>query len=104
MQNTQPSFDTITEAFEWLQSKGFTYNFNLDNDCIRYNNGTQAMSPEDFNIEYFFRFEGDTDPGDENIVYGINSETYGIKGIILNAFGMYADTVSDEMLKKLSVH
>jgi len=103
-QNAQPSFDTMTEALQWLQSEGFTHDFNLDDDCIRFNNGAQAMSPSDFNIEYFFRFEGDTDPGDENIVYGINSGTYNIKGVMITAFGMYADAISDEMIKKLSVH
>jgi len=102
--NTQPSFDTMTEAIQWLQGKGFIHDFNLKEDCIGFNNGTQSMSPDDFTVEYFFRFEGDTDPGDENIVYGINSDTYNVKGVIVNAFGMYADTLSNEMLKKLSVY
>lgn len=103
MQNIQPSFDTVTEAIQWLQANGFTHDFNLDTDCIRFNNGAQAMSPDDFNIEYVFRFEGDTDPGDEDIVYGINSQTYDIKGVVISAFGMYADALSDEMLRKLAV-
>jgi hypothetical protein len=103
-QNTQPSFDTMTAALQWLQDTGFTYDFNLKQDCIRFNGSTQSMSPEDFCIDYFFRFEGDTDPGDENIVYGISSETYNVKGVVVSAFGMYADALSDEMLKKLSVH
>lgn len=104
MENYQPSFDTVTEALQWLETEGFTHDFNLDDDCIRFNNGTQFMSPNDFNIEYVFRFEGDTDPGDENIVYGINSDTYNIKGVMISAFGMYADAMSAAMIKKLSVH
>ena len=101
--NQQPSFDTVTEALQWLGNEGFTHDFNLDEDCIRYNNGSQSMSPDDFNIEYFFRFEGDTDPGDENIVYGINSETFDIKGVMISAFGTYADSLSDKMIQKLSL-
>ncbi len=104
MQNLQPSFDTVTEALSWLNAQGFTADFNLDNNCIRYNGGKKSMSPNDFTIEYFFRFEGDTDPGDENIVYAIKSDTYGVKGVMINAFGTYADPISTEMLKKLSVH
>lgn len=100
----QPSFDTVTEALQWLNQQGFTENFNLDQNCIRYNNKTQSMSPEEFKIEYLFRFEGDTDPGDEDIVYGIVSEIYNIKGVLTSAFGIYADAVSAEMIKKLSTH
>jgi len=102
--NSRPSFDTVTEALQWLDKQGFTEDFNLNENCILFNNGKQSMSPDDFNIEYVFRFEGDTDPGDENIVYGINSDTYNIKGVMMSAFGMYADAISDEMIKKLSIH
>jgi len=104
MQNILPSFDTMTQALQWLQAQGYTHDFNLDDNCIRYNNGSQAMSPDDFTIDYFFRFEGDTDPGDENIVYGIHSATFNISGVMVSAFGIYADAISTEMLKKLSVH
>ena len=52
----QPSFDTVTEALQWLNQQGFTENFNLDQNCVRYNNNTQSMSPEEFNIVYLFRF------------------------------------------------
>ncbi|QOG04539.1 phosphoribosylpyrophosphate synthetase [Flavobacterium sp. MDT1-60] len=100
----QPSFDTVTEALQWLYQQGFTENFNLDENCIRYNNNKQTMSPEEFKIEYLFRFEGDTDPGDEDIVYGIISEVYAIKGVLTSAFGIYADAVSAEMIRKLSIH
>ncbi|WP_281632388.1 phosphoribosylpyrophosphate synthetase [Flavobacterium luteolum] len=100
----QPYFETVTEALQWLIVQGFTENFNLDSDCIRYNNNTLSMSPEDFKIEYVFRFEGDTDPGDEDIVYGIISDVYNIKGVLTSAFGIYADSVSAEMIKKLSTH
>lgn len=100
----QPAFDTVTEALQWLNQQGFTENFNLDQNCIRYNNNSRSMSPDEFKIEYVFRFEGDTDPGDEDIVYGIISDSYNIKGVLTSAFGIYADTVSAEMIRKLSTH
>lgn len=100
----QPAFDTVTEALQWLNLQGYTENFNLDTNCIRYNNNTKTMSPEEFKIEFLFRFEGDTDPGNEDIVYGITSETYNIKGVLTSAFGIYADAVSAEMVRKLSTH
>ncbi|KAF2338405.1 phosphoribosylpyrophosphate synthetase [Flavobacterium tistrianum] len=100
----QPYFETVTEALQWLNGQGFTENFNLDSDCIRCSTNPLRMSPEEFKIEYLFRFEGDTDPGDEDIVYGIISDIYNVKGVLTSAFGIYADSVSAEMIKKLSTH
>ena len=102
--NNQPSFDTVTEALQWLNQQGFSHDFNLDEDFLRFDNNSQSMSPNEFSIEYVFRFEGDTDPGDEDIVYGITSDVYNIKGVLTSAFGIYADSLSSEMIKKLSTH
>jgi hypothetical protein len=104
MENKYPAFDTVTEALHWLNEQGFTVDFNLEHDCLSFNNKSESISPDDFSIEYYFRFEGDTDPGDEDIVYAIKSDTLGIKGVMMSAFGMYAESVSTEMLSKLSMH
>lgn len=103
MNTQQPAFDTVTEALSWLTDQGFTHDFNLDENCIRYNNNQYSMSPDEFDITYIFRFEGATDPGDEDIVYGITSASLGIKGVLTSAFGIYADPLSTEMIKKLTV-
>lgn len=104
MNTYQPTFDTVTEALSWLTAQGFTQDFNLDENCIKYNKNHYSMSPDEFTIEYVFRFEGATDPADEDIVYGIASEKFGIKGALISAFGTYADSLSFEMIKKLAVH
>jgi len=102
--NEHPRFATVTEAISWLESEGYTYDFNLDNDCISYDGGQKRLNPEDFNIDRVFRFEGMTDPGDENVVYAISSESHDVKGILMNAFGVYSDPISDKMIKKLATH
>ncbi|WP_235894367.1 phosphoribosylpyrophosphate synthetase [Flavobacterium zepuense] len=80
MQNLQPSFDTVTETLTWLRNEGFTRDFNLAYEYLEFNRGANAMAPEDFHIEWVFRFEGDTDPGDEEIIYGITSTKFNVKG------------------------
>lgn len=88
----------------WLQKIGYTYDFNLDNDCISYAGGQKRLNPEEFTIDKVFRFEGMTDPGDESVIYAISSSDKEIKGILVNAFGIYSDPVSDKMVKKLATH
>lgn len=96
---TQPPFDTITEALNWLTNIGFTHDFN-----IKKQEEPSIISSEDFSIAYVFRFEGDTDPGDENILFAIQSEKHSLKGVFLSAFGVYADSFSNEIIKKLARH
>lgn len=102
--NEHPDFATVTDAIKWLEDHGYTYDFNLDNDCLSYDGGQKRLNPEDFNIDQVLRFEGMTDPGDENVLYAISSDQHNIKGILMNAFGVYSDPISDKMIKKLATH
>ncbi len=55
-------------------------------------------------IDEVHRFEGDTDPADEAIVYAISSTKHTIKGVLVNAYGMYSDSFSNELMAKLKAH
>jgi hypothetical protein len=41
-----------------------------------------------------------TDPADNSVVYAIESDN-GTKGVLVNAYGVYADTLSADMITKL---
>jgi hypothetical protein len=45
-----------------------------------------------------------TDPSDQSILYAISSHDQKLKGILVNAYGLYADSVADDMVKKLGMH
>jgi len=95
------SYDTLSEAIRDLQQRGYTENFNLEKDCLNCEQHGIYLCPEDFVVEEVYRFEGETDPGDENVVYAISSKDKGLRGVLVNAFGMYAEEVSAELAKKL---
>jgi hypothetical protein len=94
-------YDSVAHAITELRSKGFTEDFNLEENCLVCND--QKFAPEHFDITEVIRFEGDSDPGDEAIVYGIESHS-GIKGILVNGYGYSSDPMSDAIAKKLSIH
>jgi len=95
--------DTVIERLEELKERGFTYDFNMTahalevhkEDGVRLN-----LSPDDFDIVEVYRFEGMTNPSDMSILYAIES-CDGLKGTLLSSYGVYADAMSNEMIKKL---
>lgn len=96
------TYDTLSEAVNDLKKRGYTIDFNMDFDCIVCHETPVSLMPGEFEITEFYRFEGNTDPADEAIVYAIESK-HGEKGVLVNGFGISADSVSSEMVEKLKV-
>jgi len=102
----QKSYDTVSEAMNDLKKLGYTTDFSLlaHHDCIVCRKSSLELSPDDFEIDQMHRFEGDSDPGDEMVVYAISSNKNNVKGIVVNAYGTYADDISSVIVKKLYMH
>ncbi len=95
------SYDTVSQAIAGLKNRGFTMDFNLDENCLVCNEA--RFNVDDFEIVEVYRFEGDSDPDDESVVYGIQSNK-GQKGVLVNGYGISAEPMGAEMAKKLSIH
>jgi hypothetical protein len=95
------NYDTATEAITDLKRRGFNHDFNISDGCLYCKN--EAFEPKDFVIDEIHRFEGATDPADQMILYAITSLTHKLKGILINAYGMYADTDTNKLINKLSL-
>jgi hypothetical protein len=76
--------------------------FNLKPDCIACKAPNIQLYPDEFIIDKFFRFEGASNPDDNAIVYAISSKD-GLKGTLVDAYGVYADSLTTEMIKKLKI-
>ena len=98
------STDTVTGALQDLKGRGYSVDFNVAFDKIICTDNKICLNPHEFEIVEVFRFEGDSNPSDEDVVYAIESKNGEIKGTITSAYGMYAETVSNEMIQKLSMH
>lgn len=92
-------YGTVTEAIENLKKQGFTIDFNLEKNCLVCN--TEKYHVEDFDIVDVYRYEGNSDPADEAVVYAIESKD-GVKGILVTSYGMYSDEMSEEIIEKLN--
>jgi len=97
------SYDTLSEAVAGLNISGYTLDFNLQCNSIYCKELDRSFKPEDFNIAAFYRFEGNTDPSDEAIIYALETAS-GHKGILVDGYGVYAEPMSAEMVQKLKTH
>ncbi len=98
------AFDTVSEAISELRKQGYAEDFNLKEDCLECRNGRFRLFANEFQVDDFFRFEGASDPSDSSIVYAISSESKGLKGVLVNAYGIYSDSLTDEMMEKLKIN
>lgn len=93
------SYDTLSAAIRDLEARGYTHDFNLHPDGVELKGG-DSIAADEFTIQEVYRFEGMSSTDDASVVYAIET-TKGIKGLLIDAYGVYADSLSDEMLKKL---
>ncbi len=96
------SYSTLTEAMLSLKQKGYSQDFNLHPDWIECPGLDIRLRPEEFHVDEVHRFEGMSDPEDNDVLFAITS-TKGVKGLLTDAYGMYSDSISAEMRAKLKV-
>ncbi len=97
------SYDTMVEALADLKKKGYTTDFNLAFDKIKCSETGVCLSTNQFEIIDHVRFEGESNPSDESVIYVVESKDGSMKGIIVSAYGMYSEPIAEEMIRKLAV-
>ena len=84
------SYTNMVEAIERLKKRGFTANFEFLDQTFRDVESGRTFKADELTIVEHFRFEGASDPDDMSVVYVIESID-GLKGVIADAFGLYAN-------------
>lgn len=85
-------------ALKELREKGYTLDFNLEENCLAC--GLEKFAAEDFEIAEVYRYEGDSNPDDESAVYGIVSSS-GLKGVLVTGYGTTTGKIATAILNKL---
>ena len=97
------SFETLSEAINALQIEGYTVDFNLIDEGLESKTLKKKFTAKEFDVVKVYRFEGYTNPDDNSVLYVIETEK-GDKGILVDAYGVYAESISEEMIDKLKIH
>jgi len=95
------TYNNLVEAVNDLVKRGYTENLGMEGDTVGDKEKNIEMKADEFEIDEFYRFEGESNPDDTSIVYAVTSMKYNIKGILVNAYGSYADNSPSVIEAKL---
>lgn len=96
------TFETLSQAISALKGRGYVNDFNLHPEWIECQPLNTLLRPDEFHVDEVHRFEGMTNPDDNTVLYAIAS-TGGLKGVLVDAYGVYSEAISPEMIKKLQI-
>lgn len=91
-------YPTMTEAVEALRRRGFTADFALCEKTGKITAAGHSFKGEELRIVEHHRFEGISDPDDSSVLYALEGSD-GVKGLLVDAYGVYADAEKGAALK-----
>jgi len=92
--------DSLIDKIIELRLRGYVENFKISGGRLTTDNGMQSFQPDQIRINEFYRFEGDSNPDDMSILYAIETNS-GIKGFIIDAYGVYSDPEESDFMQKI---
>lgn len=88
---------SLSECINSLMKVGFSTQFQVNENGLESLQTHEIFTPSDVRVTNFYRFEGESNPSDNEILYTIKTNT-GERGILTDAYGMYADSKVNEFI------
>ena len=88
-------YASVSKALDELNENGFNYDFNQHEDDI-------VKNPGNYEIKHIYRYEGESNPDDEAIVFGIQSKS-GKKGVYVAGFAANSISEGAQILLDISI-
>jgi len=99
--STTPAPNTVTDAVAYLRTQGYTDDVDLEGLNLKCARNGMPCTLDRVIVDHTFRFEGDSDPGDEAIVLGLRYPDADVKATLVSAFGPDADPVTAAFFARL---
>ena len=96
---TSHLYKTMAEAVDGLRQRGFTADFAVNNESGDVTAGDRTFQSHELTIAEHHRFEGMSDPDDSSVVYALEAPD-GLKGLLVDAYGAYANWKTGALLKR----
>jgi len=95
-----PHMKSLSLLSNKMVLEGYVDDFKITDGGLKSIKTGKIYEPHQINVINFFRFEGQSDPNDNSILYQI--ETFdGLKGTVVDAYGAYADRKLSEFMNNV---
>jgi len=91
LKTEENNMTTLVSCTNMLDKLGFTTQFKATQTGLKSLANERYYKPEEIKVINFYRFEGESDPSDNTILYAIETST-GERGTLTDAYGPYSDT------------
>ena len=88
---TNNDLKTLVSCLNVLSRDGFTDDYKMTERGLKSLKRERVYAPEEVKVLNFYRFEGNSDPADNSILYAIETSDGG-RGTLVDAYGPYADS------------
>jgi len=92
--------NTLTSCVNKVVKEGYTDSFKITREGLYSCAKDKYYRPEEVRVINFYRFEGESDPGDMVIMYVIEAGDE-VKGTLVDAFGTYSDGSVANFMKEV---
>lgn len=97
---------TLSQVMARLAKKGITHEFRMNENCeMKLSDGDRIYSAGEMEIKKSYRFEGDSNPDDNAVLY-VAQSTDGKKGMIIDSYGAesnYPGEAFDNFIRNIPV-
>ncbi|HEV8640696.1 MAG TPA: phosphoribosylpyrophosphate synthetase [Methylomirabilota bacterium] len=93
---------TLAGVMDDLTRRGYTEQFMVVDGGLRAVGSAKRFPADQAMIAEYHRFEGVSDPDDMSIIYAIETRS-GIRGTLVDAFGVYADPRVGEFIEGVAL-
>ena len=83
-----------------LNADGYVTQFKASKKGLESMTTQKTFKPGQVQIVHFYRFEGESDPGDSSIVYAIQTND-GEKGTLIDSYGAESDPLIEAFIKQV---
>lgn len=94
------SMKTLSSCTIKLSQDGYSTQFKALKNGLESLETHDVFSPQEVKIINFYRFEGESDPSDNAILYVIETSS-GEKGTLTDAYGVYTDQKVSEFVQQV---
>ena len=88
--NKMPYMKSLSSCLNRMVVDGYTEDFKVTDTGLKSLRTDKVYFPREVNVVNYFRFEGNSDPDDNAILYIIETND-GSKGTLVDAYGIYSD-------------